>query len=448
MNRLDIQKILNKAKKISKELSRLIEYLLSNVSSVELVDDGVISTAAIIMEEEPRILIGKNFWKKKVNSYEDAVTVFAHEVLHQMIYTEERNELDNRFNNFVQDMWINGFLFAKYGIGKKLFRRLYGHSSPFFLLTPAGIIKEKESKAIRELFPESDLKRKKIKQIWLGVSENRFTPPQLKRHLLELFPPQFIPPYFLPVRTFINHTKFQKNTWIPLEVGRGSRGFSENGGESLEEEISEVDYVYHINQLVKIIYNYFSPSGQIKHRMLEEENVKGVIPRIGRREIITISQGKTPVFFDSHEIFKTTSYKSAGIYIDVSGSMDEFYPPLYSLMKKLSSFIEPPYYIFSTKIYETTLSDLKKKIIRTTLGTSIDIVIEDARKKRLKNVVIVTDTLWHLSDENLKWAKNNLNLILIIMDNTGPEEYFELPDRSEVIRLKKAGASVIRWFIA
>ena len=168
------------------------------------------------------------------------------------------------------------------------------------------------------------------------------------------------------------------------------------------------------DQLIDEIVKLFTPEGTQSYKMYDLTTNTGVIPRLNRNSIIRFIRDEYPVFYENEEIMLTRSFKSAAIYIDLSGSMEDFYEEIYYLLRKLSNFISPPYYSFSDKVIPLNLSQLHNLEALTTYGTSFDSVIEDAKRKHIRNLVTLTDGFWTLKENNLKWANSNLNTLLII----------------------------------
>jgi hypothetical protein len=79
------------------------------------------------------------------------------------------------------------------------------------------------------------------------------------------------------------------------------------------------------------------------------------------------------------------------IYLDVSGSMDGLLGPLYGAALDCEDLLHPRLHLFSTRVEDITLAELRAGRCATTGGTSIDVVAEHMEAHRVRRAVVVTD---------------------------------------------------------
>ncbi len=79
------------------------------------------------------------------------------------------------------------------------------------------------------------------------------------------------------------------------------------------------------------------------------------------------------------------------LYIDVSGSMDDYIQTIYGAALLCREHLEPHVHLFSTQVHDITLSQLKAGVCKSTYGTDISCVAEHIRNHHIKNAVLITD---------------------------------------------------------
>ena len=79
------------------------------------------------------------------------------------------------------------------------------------------------------------------------------------------------------------------------------------------------------------------------------------------------------------------------VYMDVSGSMTEFIPPLYGAIRDCWDCVFPKVHLFSTIVSDVTLRELADGKVNSTGGTDISCVARHMQENKVKRAVIVTD---------------------------------------------------------
>jgi hypothetical protein len=79
------------------------------------------------------------------------------------------------------------------------------------------------------------------------------------------------------------------------------------------------------------------------------------------------------------------------VYMDVSGSMEAVKKPLYGAVLDCREYVHPTVHLFSTKISDISLDELRRGVCRTTGGTDIACVAEHMSANRVRRALIVTD---------------------------------------------------------
>ena len=81
----------------------------------------------------------------------------------------------------------------------------------------------------------------------------------------------------------------------------------------------------------------------------------------------------------------------ARVYVDVSGSMDEYIPFLYGALAALRDHVDSGLWLFSTKVTPIPMAAFRRGIVTTTGGTEIACVLEHALQNRVRKVLVITD---------------------------------------------------------
>jgi hypothetical protein len=79
------------------------------------------------------------------------------------------------------------------------------------------------------------------------------------------------------------------------------------------------------------------------------------------------------------------------VYLDVSGSMNGLLGPLYGVALDCQDVIHPQVHLFSSRVVDITLAELRAGRCETTGGTSIDVVAEHMERHRIRRALVVTD---------------------------------------------------------
>jgi hypothetical protein len=79
------------------------------------------------------------------------------------------------------------------------------------------------------------------------------------------------------------------------------------------------------------------------------------------------------------------------VYLDVSGSIGEFKGALYGAVIDCSEIVHETVHLFSTKVFDVSMRQLRRGDCRTTNGTSIECVAAHMRKHRVRRAVLLTD---------------------------------------------------------
>jgi hypothetical protein len=111
-----------------------------------------------------------------------------------------------------------------------------------------------------------------------------------------------------------------------------------------------------------------------------------------RRDIVMTALGRPPLLYRH----STRGHGRAGlepvhIYVDVSGSIGELKGALYGAVLDCRELVKPRIHLFSTKIHDVSLAELRQGICRTTGGTDISSVAAHMAAHNVRRAVLLTD---------------------------------------------------------
>ena len=144
-----------------------------------------------------------------------------------------------------------------------------------------------------------------------------------------------------------------------------------------------------------------------------------------KRDLILLAAGFYPGSF--HNAITRTGFKEKGlaIYLDVSGSVNEYLPRILAILQGLKREITT-IYLFSNQVFETSFAALLKGHIKTTGGTDFDCIAASILENRLDKAVIITDGQADMKAENQKKLRDiGLITLTILFDRAQTCRPFE-----------------------
>lgn len=117
------------------------------------------------------------------------------------------------------------------------------------------------------------------------------------------------------------------------------------------------------------------------------------IPGLDRRAAVLRALGQPPLLYAGQAArrARVREGERVHVYLDVSGSMDGIKGPLYGAVLDCAALVQAPVHLFSTRVAELSLAELRRGLCRSTGGTDIACVAEHMAAHRVRRAVIVTD---------------------------------------------------------
>jgi hypothetical protein len=117
------------------------------------------------------------------------------------------------------------------------------------------------------------------------------------------------------------------------------------------------------------------------------------IPRHTRRSLVLQALGHPPLLHEATvpRRRRRPSIQPIHVYLDVSGSVANIRPALYGAILDCHGDVHPVVHLFSTRIVDVSLAELRAGVCRTTGGTDLGCVAEHLDTHRIRRALLVTD---------------------------------------------------------
>lgn len=401
------------------------------LSAIEIKEDEKTPTAEIRKNNGfYYIKIGKRFKENFIKTNEDYWFILFHEYLHAFLshfylgkyYTEFEKE-KRAILNFVFDSIVNYFIAKNLLLKEPPFLKKLYQNLPFSLsifLNPYQVVKK--GKLRKKIY--SFLKKKKVYKardvaFWIksflysGEGDIHQFICFVESYLKENFSNIYRKIVFIDsLKEFMEKVPgFLKKFFKGQEPGYSEEEETENIKIKESDKFNdETITTFKIALRSSLTYG----SGLINDFRIEK--AKSVVPFPGRREILFIKKGRYPVFFKRPSIYKVPDNKRPRVYIDVSGSTSSFWSFIYGICYFLKDIIGEPIYLFSNRVYEIKLDELKEGKVITTGGTDFNCVAKHILYNGFKRALLITDGYGSLNN-NLKemLLKENVEIYVILI---------------------------------
>ena len=134
-------------------------------------------------------------------------------------------------------------------------------------------------------------------------------------------------------------------------------------------------------------------AGSVRGSGLDRMPAETPIPGHDRRSAVLRALGVQPLLHPgSIQIRRRVpSGEKVHVYVDVSGSMDGIKDALYGAILDCREWVHPKVHLFSTKIADVSLDEVRKGIVRSTGGTDISCVAKHMAANGVMRACLVTD---------------------------------------------------------
>ena len=152
-----------------------------------------------------------------------------------------------------------------------------------------------------------------------------------------------------------------------------------------------------------------------------------------KRDLTLIACGIWPAHFHNQQMKLYERKKGIAIYLDVSGSVNEYLPEIIGVIMKLQNKLSTVF-LFSNAVVETPVKKLILGQIETTYGTDFDCIAQSIIENQYDKTVVITDGYASLSDDLSEKIKKQKVKILTILFN-GKDDCPEFEHFGEIVQL-------------
>lgn len=378
------------------------------ISHIE--EDKKVITAAI--DREGHLHYNPQFIEKHVNSKEDLFSLILHEILHPMFNHFIRKS--GPIENLASDAIINAIISVMYcseSNNGQLFKKLYPPKGLEGLLRPLSRMSNSRFSVIYD-------------RLYTNHNQSSMTTGELITALKILLPPTFT----LTVDLLGSHnesseanTNFAKETLEKIAIDL-KRAAKKQMGRNAGYNNTLMD------MLMNVLRTHISIKRQILQRFATDRKVDkfkelcrhrkitcSPIPIYpSKRDLILLGTGFYPGFFHNQVEDIGRRNRGLAIYLDVSGSVNEYLPRILGILRSLRNEIRS-IFLFSNKVYEVPFKALLKGKVKTTGGTDFDCIAESIIGSNLDKAIVITDGYASMSSTNHSKLHARKAIILTIL---------------------------------
>lgn len=378
------------------------------ISSIE--EDKKVPTAAI--NHEGHLHYNPQFMDQHINCKEELFSLILHEILHPMFNHFIRGS--GPIENVASDAIINAIISLIYcseSNNGQLFKKLYPAKGLEGLLRPHSRMSNSRFSAIYD-------------RLYSNYNQSSMTTGELITALKILLPPTLT----LTVGLLGSHKEhsesdcnYAKETLEKIatdlkRVAKKQMGRNAGYSTSLMDMLMDV-LKTHISLKRQILQRFATNRKVDKFKELcrNRKITSSPIPIYpSKRDLVLLGTGFYPGFF--HNQIEDTGRRNKGlaIYLDVSGSVNEYLPQILGILKSLRSEIRS-IFLFSNKVFGVPFKALLKGKIKTTGGTDFDCVAQSIVDGNLDKAIVITDGYASMSSVNHSKLKAQRASILTIL---------------------------------
>jgi|TARA_Y100000034_G_C6908043_1_gene422025 hypothetical protein len=179
--------------------------------------------------------------------------------------------------------------------------------------------------------------------------------------------------------------------WPAVDPRKGR----DEGIGSVEELFTAVNGNKRVSSVIKTALEKVvnSATGSIRLNKYRPTESLLPYPTIPDRKASVLSiLGQSPIFFKGNIIKSTpTHVGKVHIYLDVSGSMEEYLEVIFGSLIPLRQYLHPIVHCFSTEVHDHSIKEVLSGRYKSTFGTHIDCVLKHIEQKKINKAMVITD---------------------------------------------------------
>ena len=380
---------------------------------MDIAESDEVPTAAVECQLQPRLLINPEFVEEHAETPEKLLMLVMHELHHVLLGHTTLFPAVTMVHNFVFDCVINGLIsrmfpgdeftsfLTNYYSGKRFPECLlrppaqwdgsYVSRMPGGILSLTGAARRAAAEVYRGLYSDSGATYSEVYEILPGLVDEGAAGaiPLLGGHreggAAEGGLEGRSPVLFDVVRSIVEQ-------WPqPPDPIRG-RSLSD----ILNEETVKARRIPSNRAILRGLFSKIadrSRGGSIRRNTVDPVQVPSPIPAFDRKSTVLRAIGIQPLFYSGTVPLRrrVPSGKKVHVYADVSGSMNGIKDALYGAILDSQEFVHPALHLFSTKVVDISLKEMRQGLVRSTGGTDIACVAEHMAKNGVRRACILTD---------------------------------------------------------
>ena len=392
-----------------------------------------VPTARIRGGDVPQIEFGTRFLDEELSDDRDFLFVLMHEIYHHVLghLRHSRGDKASRtfsnLANIAADMLVNRAVCERYfPEGVPLLNRMYdNHSLPSLLLLPppgrpgtpvSGRLRDRVLSNIAVALKGIGANPKLAHQVWTVYRMAWFGNAPFEtvlERLLALFA-KIDSMQFMTILLLGDHEGIEMPGELHKIAGDDEDGRGYGDGGDLGDEEIEIDKAASDRDLAAALRRALEVQTG-RYSINEPQRIPGVVCVPGRRDAAFLAGGAFPVIYQAGTpVFDPL--KLAHVYLDVSGSFDDYLPRIMGVLNGLCDQIADPVHQFSTVVSDISMARLSQGAKCSTRGTNFNCVLTDAITRRYRQIIVITDGCGPVCEQvstAFRTAMISLHLVLV-----------------------------------
>ena len=394
---------------------------------LEVVESTAVPSAAVECASRPRLFINPQFVAKHAQTPEKLLMLVMHELHHVMLGHTRLYQRVSQVDNLVFDAVINAMLcrlipqdeytalfrdFYKWGRFPECFLRPppKWHPSHGKVTPPTALASRKHqplSQLYCALYSPTGATYHELREAFTNCGDAaRFDPPKLLGdHTSEGSGSSSDGELDTRTPALFDEMRRITKSWPTPGFGRG--------GPTAHDLFERACQVPRSNRRrLELILRRVAAFTQCAGRTAKVDTVVSPlttpVPHIDRRSVVLKALGGRTILYRAECPVRRATQKQlrVHVYLDVSGSIGNLVGPLYGAVLACREMVHPTIHLFSTKVADVTLDELRRGVCKTTGGTSIECVASHMAKHRVRRAVIITDGFVGVPTANAAAALN------------------------------------------
>jgi hypothetical protein len=378
---------------------------------MDIVESSDVPTAAVECRSEPRLLVNPAFVAKHANSAEALLVLVMHELHHVLLGHTTLFPRTTRVQNFVFDAVINGLVCRMFP-GEdhtRFFTDYYGADVfPHCLLRPPPGWPAAPAMAggIASLAEPQRSRVNEVHQALYSAGGASY------QEVYESLPKLLDETAIGSVPLLGGHDGYGRTDGVleqrsPLlfDVVRGiveqwPQPPDPIRGRSLADVIAATQVQIRrppsartvLRRLIRRVAGERG-AGVVRRTRMSEVHAPTPIPGLARRSLVQRALGHETLLHDGRTTWRRAvpAGECVHVYLDVSGSMEGVLGPLYGAVLDCEALVHRTVHLFSTKVADVSLAELRRGVCKSTGGTDIACVASHMASNRVRRALVVTD---------------------------------------------------------